>query len=106
MRTLLEKMPDTFTSHQFLDGLREMGVSTETLKSNAHLLFLEENCIRINIKTWKKKSSSAAPTLFENDESTIASRYFNERPEMFETVAISFLKERGYKIYKTVTVEI
>jgi hypothetical protein len=106
MRTLLEKMPDTFTSHQFLDGLREMGVSITTLKTNAHLVFLEQNCIRTSIKTWRKKSSTAPPTLFEDDEATIASRYFNQRPEMFETASISFLKERGYTIYKTITVEV
>lgn len=107
MRTLLERMPETFTSHQFLDGLREMGASETTMKSNAHLVFLEENCIQLNKKTWKKKNlKTNTLSLFEDDEATIASKYFNERPDLFETVAISFLKERGYRIYKTTIVEI
>ena len=100
----LEKLPDVFTSHHYLDVLRKSNLPKNVVEQGHHLDFLAERCKRLTPKTWRKrfatenvKPAEIIVTEMENNTTP--------QPSKIEE-AISLLKSNGYKIYKTELVEV
>ena len=100
----LEKLPDVFTSHHYLDVLRKSNLPKNVIEQGHHLDFLAERCKRITPKTWRKRFATdnvkpAEIIVTEMENKT------TPQPSKIEE-AISLLKSNGYKIYKTELVEV
>jgi hypothetical protein len=125
---VFESMPVTFTSTEFTKAMIEAGAN-QKLYLYGHLAYLKNRCIRQSKKTWTKEVVSMNEYVKKNESST----YFVTNPagttsaQSYVTVgpnpivglssssskledhisfAIKLLKENGYKIYKTTTVEV
>jgi len=96
----LEKLPDVFTSHHYLDVLRKSNLPKNVIEQGHHLDFLAERCKRITSKTWRKRISTDNVKPAE-----IIITEMEYKPSKIEE-AISLLKSNGYKIYKTELVEV
>jgi len=100
----LEKLPDVFTSHHYLDVLRKSNLPKNVVEQGHHLDFLAERCKRLTPKTWRKRFATenvkpAEIIVTEMENKT------TPQPSKIEE-AISLLKSNGYKIYKTELVEV
>lgn len=100
----LEKLPDVFTSHHYLDMLRKSNLPKNVIEQGHHLDFLSERCKRLTPKTWRKRFATdnvkpAEIIVTEMENKT------TPQPSKIEE-AISLLKSNGYKIYKTELVEV
>ena len=100
----LEKLPDVFTSHHYLDVLRKSDLPINVIEQGHHLDFLAERCKRLTPKTWRKRFATenvkpAEIIVTEMENKT------TPQPSKIEE-AISLLKSNGYKIYKTELVEV
>jgi hypothetical protein len=100
----LEKLPDVFTSHHYLDALRKSNLPKNVIEQGHHLDFLAERCKRLTPKTWRKRFATdnvkpAEIIVTEMENKT------TPQPSKIEE-AISLLKSNGYKIYKTELVEV
>jgi len=100
----LEKLPDVFTSHHYLDVLRKSNLPKNVIEQGHHLDFLAERCKRLTPKTWRKRFATenvkpAEIIVTEMENKT------TPQPSKIEE-AISLLKSNGYKIYKTELVEV
>jgi hypothetical protein len=103
-QTALERMPDLFTSHDYLAELREIGVPENVIEDGEHLKFLEKNCHQLTKKTWKKKpfveknGQMILPIIDDSD--------LDKTEEFLIKKYIAYLKARGYKILKPEFVEV
>lgn len=106
----LEKLPDVFTSHHYLDVLRKSNLPKNVIEQGHHLDFLAERCKRLTPKTWRKRfvTENVKPAeiiVTEMENKTTPGVVTTPQPSKIEE-AISLLKSNGYKIYKTELVEV
>jgi|LauGreDrversion4_2_1035121.scaffolds.fasta_scaffold225531_2 hypothetical protein len=102
----LEKLPEVFTSHTYLNVLRKSSLPKNVIEQGHHIDFLAERCKRITPKTWRKrfteetvKPAEVSITVNQVETKTTA------QPSRIEE-AITLLKSNGYKIYRTELVEV
>jgi hypothetical protein len=99
----LEKLPEVFTSHTYLDVLRKSNLPKNVIEQGHHLDFLAERCKRLTPKTWKKRFTEE--TVKPAEVSITMNQVETPQPLRIEE-AISLLKSNGYKIYRTELVEV
>jgi hypothetical protein len=86
---VLEEMPKVFSTNQFIDQLRKIGVAERIIYNSNHIDFIQQNCIKLSKRTYQKKSNMQYQ---END---------NLKQRILD--AINLLKSHGYKILKPIT---
>jgi hypothetical protein len=132
IKKAFDSMPDSFTSSEFVQKLLDTGAERHRLYLFYYLEYLKANCYRDSKKTWTKKESptysvsnsqgvmttigsSGTGHLFEPPSpNTFRVNLLDPEgcilrsmtPSGLEEEAIKYLKERGYKIFKTTTVEL
>lgn len=99
----LEKLPEVFTSHTYLNVLRKSDLPKNVIEQGHHIDFLAERCKRITPKTWKKRFTEE--TVKPAEVSITVNQVETPQPSRIEE-AISLLKSSGYKIYRTELVEV
>lgn len=65
VKKAFDQMPRSFTSHEFVEKLIELGVERHKLYLYNYLEFLKNNCVRDSKKSWRK----VPPTMNEQMES-------------------------------------
>ncbi len=100
----LEKLPDVFTSHHYLDVLRKSNLPKNVVEQGHHLDFLAERCKRLTPKTWRKRFATENVKPAEIIVTEMENKTTPQLSKIEE--AISLLKSNGYKIYKTELVEV
>ena len=100
----LEKLPDVFTSHHYLDVLRKSNLPKNVVEQGHHLDFLAERCKRLTPKTWRKRFATENVKPAEIIVTEMENKTTSQPSKIEE--AISLLKSNGYKIYKTELVEV
>lgn len=114
----LDKMPRSFTSREFCDTLRTMGLTKAATNSGQAAQFLHKYCIQIDgkgFKTWAKKSSYPqaiqspapaplfAPTPTASDNDAAAVKFLKGKGWLVfadEKEMVEHLKVQGYEIFK------
>ena len=107
---VLSKMPETFTSHDYLQQLRKTSLPKAIIEKDRHRRFLAKVCEQLTKKTWKKTSltgRNTEPVTVQASEVTPAPALIvkaipTESKETRINNAINLLKENGYKIYRVV----
>ena len=97
----LDKMPERFTSHAYLRELRDMGVPEKVIEDDEHVRFLKKNCLQESVKRWNKN-----PPVEKNGQIILPFpdiKVTNLEEKLIKEY-IDFLKERGYRIFKSVEV--
>jgi hypothetical protein len=97
-KNVLQTMPQVFTSNTFTNKCRTLGVPEILLSSNTthRAKFLLKNCRRLgssNSKTWQRKKY-IKPNI----------THIERKIDLNEEKCIEFLKNKGYKIYKTIEI--
>jgi hypothetical protein len=123
MTSALESMPGYFNSLEFSATCRQMGLDKGFIKTGGTALFLHQNAkqgetnkmwYKLNntpesIATRQQINSTAqqiAPATEPAQTQATGTAQQKTQQELTEQQCIDFLKERGYKIYKTITVEL
>ena len=109
---VLSKMPETFTSHDYLQQLRKTSLPKSIIEKDRHRRFLTKACEQLTKKTWRKTSLTAIDTnsVTVTVQATKAPKTpkVSVRATASETMetrinkAIDLLKNNGYKIYRMV----
>jgi len=100
----LEKLPEVFTSHTYLDVLRKSSLPKNVIEQGHHIDFLAERCKRLTPKTWRKRFTDE---IVKSAEITVTEMEKKTTPQSSNIEeSISFLKSNGYKIYRTELVEV
>ena len=109
---VLSKMPETFTSHDYLKQLRRTSLPKSMIQKASHKNFLTKACEQLTKKTWRKTSLNAIDTnsVTVTVQATKAPKTpkVSVRATASETMetrinkAIDLLKNNGYKIYRMV----
>jgi hypothetical protein len=100
----LEKLPEVFTSHTYLDVLRKSSLPKNVIEQGHHIDFLAERCKRLTPKTWRKRFTEETVRPAEITVNEAEKKTTKQTSNVEE--AISFLKSNGYKIYRTELVEV
>lgn len=92
------KMPDTFLSKEFYAEARKAGIAEKVLTHGIAFSFLKEVASQpyFGARTWYKKQ----PNKIKTAAIPFTTIFAPEPIQLTEQEAISFLKERGYKIFK------
>lgn len=110
---VLSKMPETFTSHDYLQQLRKTSLPKSIIEKDRHRRFLAKACEQLTKKTWRKTSLTGRnadsitvtveankPAQARTTSGTITRD--NESMENRINQAIQLLKDNGYKVYRIV----
>jgi hypothetical protein len=107
----LSKMPDKFTSHDYLAVLRTRALPKSVIQKASHKNFLAKECEQLTKKTWRKtglvETNDSITVTVEANEPTQA-RTTSIRTTAPESMgnrinqAIQLLKDNGYKVYRVV----
>ena len=89
----LSEMPIKFTSHQFAERAKQMGLKQSTIDNKGARFFLTKKTIQIGRQSWIKKDAKTK-TKEAIEEAASATYQFTEEE------AIAFLKAKGYRIQK------
>jgi hypothetical protein len=54
VKKTFDQMPRSFTSHEFVNKMIEIGIERDRLYLYNHIRFLKNNCLRESKKTWRK----------------------------------------------------
>jgi hypothetical protein len=108
----LSKMPDKFTSHDYLAVLRTRALPKSVIQKASHKNFLAKECEQLTKKTWRKTGlvetndsitvtvETNKPTQARTTSGTITRDH--ESMENRINQAIQLLKDNGYKVYRVV----
>lgn len=91
LMTTFAAMPEKFTSNEFIENAKVLGLTDDEVKNGVVPAFLHPHCIPITKRTWRKRI-------------TTGNTLFDTPCELTEEKCIAFLKERGYKIMKMMEV--
>jgi len=101
---VLSKMPETFTSHDYLQQLRKTSLPKAIIEKDRHRRFLAKTCEQLTKKTWRK----TAPITKKDMESVTVTFQASQPAQAYESIeskinqAIQLLKDNGYKVYRIV----
>lgn len=102
----LSKMPDKFTSHDYLAVLRTRALPKSVIQKASHKNFLAKECEQLTKKTWRKtglvEMNDSITVTVEANEPTQARTTSRESVENRINQAIQLLKDNGYKVYRVV----
>lgn len=102
---VLSKMPETFTSHDYLKQLRRTSLPKSMIQKASHKNFLTKACEQLTKKTWRKgkmnerDAQSVTVTVQANSNATTP-KTNTDTMETRINKAIELLKANGYKIYR------
>lgn len=104
---VLSKMPETFTSHDYLQQLRKTSLPKAIIEKDRHRRFLAKACEQLTKKTWRKTSltgrnSESITVTVETPAPVVKATPTTESLDTRINKAINLLKENGYKIYRVV----
>ena len=108
----LSKMPERFTSHDYLAVLRTRELPKSMIQKAIHKSFLAKECEQLTKKTWRKtafteKDAESVTVTFQASE-PVKARVASVKTTAPESVenrinqAIQLLKDNGYKVYRIV----
>lgn len=107
--TTFTKMPECFTSREFYDELRMNGFEESWFEGDAIPKFLKDKCHHeYRGKTWEKitaKNVNAYDIKPKVEQQVIEYKQQElivEKPVLNEKDCVNFLKNLGYKLFKTV----
>ncbi len=103
----LSKMPDKFTSHDYLAVLRTRELPKSMIQKASHKKFLAKECEQLTKKTWRKTSLNernpeSITVTVEAPAPVVKATPTTESLDTRINKAINLLKENGYKIYRVV----
>lgn len=116
----LSKMPERFTSHDYLTVLRTRALPKSMIQKATHKSFLAEKCEQLTKKTWRKtaftKKDAESVTVTSQSSEPVKSRVASVKttavdwfsptaPQSVENrinQAIQLLKDNNYKVYRVV----
>lgn len=102
---VLSKMPETFTSHDYLKQLRSTSLPKSMIQKARHKSFLTKACEQLTKKTWRKgkmnerDAQSVTVTVQANSNATTPKTNVDTMETRINK-AIELLKANGYKIYR------
>ena len=104
---VLSKMPETFTSHDYLQQLRKTSLPKAIIEKDRHRRFLAKACEQLTKKTWRKTSltgrnAESITVTMETPAPVVKATPTTESLDTRINKAINLLKENGYKIYRVV----
>jgi len=103
---VLSKMPETFTSHDYLQQLRKTSLPKSIIEKDRHRRFLAKACEQLTKKTWRKTSLTGrnpeSITVTVEAPAPVVKATPTESLDTRINQAINLLKENGYKIYRVV----
>ena len=109
----LSKMPERFTSHDYLAVLRTRALPKSMIQKATHKSFLAKECEQLTKKTWRKtaliteKDAESVTVTFQASE-PVKARVASVKTTAPESVenrinqAIQLLKDNGYKVYRII----
>ena len=100
----LSKMPERFTSHDYLAVLRTRELPKSMIQKAIHKSFLAKECEQLTKKTWRKTAF-----ITEKDMESVTVTFQASQPaQAYESMeskinqAIQLLKDNGCKVYRIV----
>ena len=104
---VLSKMPETFTSHDYLQQLRKTSLPKAIIEKDRHRRFLAKACEQLTKKTWRKTSltgrnAESITVTMETPAPVVKATPTTESLDTRINKAIDLLKNNGYKIYRVV----